>query len=116
MLDTISAKELDRYVEDSGALIVDLRAPEEYEMGHIRGALNIWPEEIRTFRPGKDRVLILYCDRGGVSMEAARRLDKRGYRVKSVVGGYHAYRGDQIVTGKRPGSRAHRTAVFSPGL
>lgn len=116
MLDTISAKELDRYVDDLGALIVDLRAPEEYEMGHIRGALNVWPEEIRTFRPGKDRVLILYCDRGGVSMEAARRLDKRGYQVKSVVGGYHAYRGDQIVTGKRPGSRAHRMAVFSPGL
>ena len=100
MLETIPAKELDRYIHDSRVLIVDLRIEEEYEAGHIAGALNIPPREFELLRPGKDRLLILYCDRGGFSLEAARRLSERGYQVKSVVGGYRAYRGENIVTGK----------------
>ena len=33
-------------------------------------------------------------------MAVGRRLSEQGYRVKSVVGGFHAYRGTQIVTGR----------------
>ena len=102
MLETIPAKELDRYVHDRRVLIVDLRIEEEYEAGHIAGALNIPPRELAGLRPGKDRLLILYCDRGGFSLEAARRMDEKGYQVKSVVGGYRAYRGRNIVTGRYP--------------
>ena len=36
---------------------------------------------------------ILYCDRGGLSMQAARELQEQGYRAISVVGGIQAYRG-----------------------
>ena len=100
MLETIPAKELDRYVHDPRVLIVDLRIREAYEAGHITGALNVPPQELKRLRPGKDRLLILYCDRGGLSREAARRLDEKGYRVKSVVGVYRAYRGKNIVPGE----------------
>ena len=101
MLETIPAKELDQYVYDPLVLIVDLRIEEEYEAGHIAGALNVPPQELMGLRPGNDRMLVLYCGRGGFSLEVARRLAGKGYQVKSVVGGYRAYRGKNIVTGKR---------------
>ena len=102
MLETIPAKELDQYVHDLRVLIVDLRIEEEYEAGHIAGSLNVPPQEFELLSPGKDRLLILYCDRGGFSLEAARRMDEKGYQVKSVVGGYRAYRGRNIVAGRYP--------------
>ena len=105
MLETIPAKEIDQYVRDPHALIVDLRIAEEYEAGHIEGAVHVLPQELGLLRPGKDRLLILYCDRGGLSLEAARRLAYKGYQVKSVVGGYRAYRGINIVTGRWPQER-----------
>ena len=40
---------------------------------------------------GKNRTLILYCDRGGLSMKAANELKEQGYDARSVVGGIEAY-------------------------
>lgn len=96
-MDTISAKELDRYIKDGNALIVDLRPREEYWEGHIRGAVNVPHGNFRTELSGmRDKMIILYCERGGFSMSVARDLERRGYRTKSVVGGIRAYRGENI--------------------
>ncbi len=98
MIETIPAKELDRYVEDRSVLIVDLRSPEEFADGHIRGAVNVpygmFRDELKRRRY---RAVILYCERGGMSMQTARSLAAQGYRAKSVVGGFGAYRGKNIV-------------------
>lgn len=98
MLDTISAKELDWYIEDGGVWLIDLRSEEEYEEKHIKGAVNIPQGELK---PGQHlpqhMPLILYCERGGLSMTIARRLAAKGYRVKTVVGGIHAYQGKYLV-------------------
>ncbi len=37
-------------------------------------------------------MFILYCERGGSSLAAARILERDGLRVKSVVGGIHEYK------------------------
>lgn len=93
-IETISAREIDRYIFDKSYLLVDVRQPAEYRKLHIRGAVCIpyeyLPERIRGL--GKI-VPILYCDRGGLSMQAARDLQEKGYRAISVVGGIKAYRG-----------------------
>ena len=47
----------------------------------------------------KDKILILYCDRGGASMQAARSLARAGCRTRSVIGGFAAYRGRNLVSG-----------------
>lgn len=95
----IAAKELDRCVRDESAFIIDLRIPEEYRRYHIRGAVNIPYERLeRTLGFPDNRTLILYCERGSVSMAAARKLAARGYRVKTVIGGIHAYRGSFGIT------------------
>ena len=41
---------------------------------------------------------ILYCERGGISLMAAKHLGNEGYHVKTVVGGILAYRGRYLET------------------
>lgn len=97
-MDTISAKELDWYVQDGRTLIVDLRPREDFRKMHIRGAVNVPQGNFRTELYGrKEEVIILYCERGALSMAVARELEQRGYRTKSVVGGIRAYRGKHLV-------------------
>ena len=111
--ETIPASELDLFVTEERGIIIDLRPREEYALRHIRGAQNLSYEELeqyleQTAEQGgtvclplpKDEELILYCERGAVSMAAARELADLGYRVRSVVGGIRAYRGKYLVTGK----------------
>ena len=101
-VETISAKMLDYYVDRRDALIIDLREREAYAHSHVKGAVNMPYAEIdehTTFSNGK--TLVLYCDRGGASMAAAREFVRRGYRTRSVIGGFTAYRGRNLVSGDR---------------
>lgn len=100
MLETVPAKLLDVYAQEENALVIDLRSPKEYQSGHIRGAVNVPMGQFADEWPERGRTLVLYCDRGAMSMAVGRGLSEQGYRVKSVVGGFHAYRGTQIVTGQ----------------
>ncbi|MDY3250062.1 MAG: rhodanese-like domain-containing protein [Candidatus Choladocola sp.] len=105
-METISAKELDRYVQKDGFYIVDLRSPAEFARGHIRGAANVPSGRFRKELEGmKNRAIILYCERGGFSMAVARELEKEGYHTISVVGGIRAYRGTNIVRGQQERKR-----------
>lgn len=97
-IETISAKMLDYYVGRRDAFIIDLRVPQEYKAGHIRGAVNVPYETLDDYQGfPKDKLLILYCDRGGASLDAAKRLVKQGYQTRSVIGGMQAYRGRNLV-------------------
>lgn len=96
-METISAKEIDRYVFDKRYLLVDVRQPAEYRLQHIRGAVCIPHERLsERIRGLGNTIPVLYCDRGGLSMQAARELEEQGYQVISVVGGIQAYRGKQL--------------------
>ncbi|MCC8105002.1 MAG: rhodanese-like domain-containing protein [Clostridiales bacterium] len=99
-METISAKELDWYVNKKGYLIVDLRPYEEFARGHIRGAVSAPEGKFGAWlRKGQGMdTLILYCDRGAMSMSVARMLEKQGWETKTVVGGIHAYRGENLVS------------------
>lgn len=96
-IDTISAEELDVYVGRQDAIIIDLRDVEEYEISHLKTAINIPYREIQKCRRlPKGKLLVLYCSRGSSSLFAARELMKMGYRVKSVVGGIRCYKGSNL--------------------
>lgn len=97
-IETISAKMLDYYVGRSDALIIDLRERETYRKVHIKSAVNIPYEELEEKKDLPiDKVLVFYCDRGGASMAAARKFVRKGYRTRSVIGGFDAYRGRNLV-------------------
>lgn len=97
-VETISAKMLDEYVGRRDAVIIDLRKKEEFLREHVRTARNIPYEELEkgAVLP-ENKLLILYCDRGGASLKAARKLAEEGYRTRSVIGGFLAYRGRNLV-------------------
>lgn len=97
-VETISAKMLDYYVGRSDAFIIDLRDEEEYRASHVKSAHNIPYDEFeegRSFPRGK--ILVLYCERGGASLKAAKLLAQKGYQTRSVIGGFQAYRGRNLV-------------------
>ena len=52
--ENISTGRLDYYVENSGAVFIDLRSRQEYEKMHIKDAVNIPFEEMERRISGED--------------------------------------------------------------
>ena len=98
--DTIKTNDIINYIGKPNVLIIDLRDKDEYNAGNIPTAVNIPYEEIEEKKPylQLNNLLIFYCDRGNISLLAARDLMKDGYNIKSLYGGIHAYRGKLIKT------------------
>lgn len=75
----ISTAEARRLVEQ-GALLVDVRTPEEYADGHIEGALNIplseLPNRVDELRGSN---VVLYCRSGNRSHAAQQLLKEQGF-------------------------------------
>lgn len=93
--ETIRAKDVVNYIGKSNVQIIDLRSRSEYKRGHIPTAVNI---PYKEFDSKKSQLslfddIILYCDRGNLSIFLARDLEKEGYHVKNLYGGMSAYRG-----------------------
>lgn len=88
----IYPKDIRRLQQERGAVVIDLRDRSAYMRGHYPGAVN-YPEQeaadIGSKLSGR-RFYILYCEHGGGSMQLARDLGKKGFRVGTVVGGWEA--------------------------
>ena len=94
-IENIAAYELDNYLarNKERCVLIDVRDKMKYEKQHIGGAINIPYRDIQAgeFDISNSKIIVLYCDRGGLSMAAARYLSKQGYNVKNVVGGLKNY-------------------------
>ncbi len=78
-------------VED---FLVDVRTPEEFELGSIRGAINIPIDEIRKRLAEfpKGRKIYVFCQVGLRGYLASRILTQNGYPdVFNLTGGYKLY-------------------------
>jgi rhodanese-related sulfurtransferase len=93
--ETIKTNDITKYIGKANVLIIDLRDREEYMTGHIPTAVNIPYEELeeKKFNLQRNNLLIFYCERGNISLLAARDLMKDGYNIKSLYGGLRAYHG-----------------------
>lgn len=91
--ETIKANEVSYYIDRQNVFIIDLRDKEDYIKGHIPSAVNIPYDDLEheRHRFNRNALLILYCDRGHISLMAARDLMKYGYHIKSIYGGIQAY-------------------------
>lgn len=104
VIDTISVTDLPYYMDDAGAVLVDVRETVERERdGGIPGSVHA-PRGLLEFQADpespayndalqpEDRI-ILYCGTGGRSALAAKTLLDMGYdNVASLGGGYAAWR------------------------
>lgn len=80
-----------------GALLLDVREPDEWAQGSPQGAARIGRPflefQIETIAPTPDTRVIVLCESGGRSLFVADGLKRMGYRsVASVAGGYRAWR------------------------
>lgn len=95
----ISAKDAQGHL-GHGAMVIDVRSPEEFASGHLTTAINIPLDEIGTALPrqvkDKHRVILLHCQSGMRSGIAVKKLQGLGYtrvfnlgslaRAKEIVG------------------------------
>ena len=95
-MEPVSARELERRIRDGDVTVIDVRPSEEYEAGHIPGALSVPVEQLKRGRsaPPKSREVVAYC-RGRYcvyAVEAVTLLRKRGYRARRLMDGFPAWR------------------------
>ena len=80
--------------QDSGAVLVDVREPHEWQEGHARGARHIPLGELsrRSGELRTDGEILLICRSGNRSRTAAQLLQRTGFeRVVNVRGGIVAW-------------------------
>jgi len=78
----------------AGAFLIDVREPSEFKTGHAPGAKNISVEVIGNklgLIPIERQVLVI-CQSGMRSSQAATLLALNGYNVKNVAGGMAGWR------------------------
>jgi molybdopterin/thiamine biosynthesis adenylyltransferase/rhodanese-related sulfurtransferase len=86
-IDALEAQRLD------GALFVDVREQDEWEQGHIPGAVHVprgyLESRIEGVAPDRSAPVVLYCASGNRSVFAARALQELGYeRATSLTHGF----------------------------
>ena len=76
---------------DSERVLLDVRTVEEYERGHLKGAINIPVDDLRNQLDAlpEEREIWVYCQAGIRGYVAQRILMQRGFsRVYNLSGGY----------------------------
>ena len=92
------AREIIEEDTDHEYLIVDVRTQEEYDKGHIPGAMLLPLADIREGNvdalPDKDQAMMVYCWTGRRSEDSAILLVDMGYKNVYDIGGFIDWTGD----------------------
>ena len=74
-------------------LLIDVRTVQEFDSGHIAGAVNIPVEslESRLSEVPRDQTIVVYCRSGNRSAQAARILTQAGYTGIYDLGGLNTW-------------------------
>ena len=89
---------------DSDYILLDVRRYDEFEEGHIPGAINIPNESIGTEEiaelPDKNQTIYVYCRSGNRSKQASQKLVDLGYTDVIEFGGIIDY-SEEIEKGRQ---------------
>jgi len=92
------AKEM--MAKDDGHVIVDVRREDEYNAGHIPGAIRVTNEDIGDTMPEElpdlNQIILVYCRSGRRSKEASEKLAKIGYTNVYEFGGIIDWDGEVV--------------------
>ena len=91
-LEPIPAEELLARAKKGLVTVLDVRPPEEYAAGHVRGAINVPMEKLADYlaKLPKRLEIVAYC-RGPyclMSFEAVAMLRKRGWKARRLEDGF----------------------------
>jgi rhodanese-related sulfurtransferase/DNA-binding transcriptional ArsR family regulator len=95
-LEPVPAKELWQRVRQGLVTVLDVRPPEEYIQGHIRGAINVPLAELKKIlhQLPADQEVVAYC-RGPycvLAYEAVQILRKNGIKARRMEDGFPEWR------------------------
>ncbi|MGI6405305.1 MAG: FAD-dependent oxidoreductase [Syntrophaceticus sp.] len=96
-MDVIHWHEIE-YLDQESTLLVDVRLPVEYRVGHLADAVNIPLQVMREHLSElpKDKEIILYCQVGFRAYLAYRILVQNGFKkVRNLSGGWLTYKAVQ---------------------
>jgi molybdopterin/thiamine biosynthesis adenylyltransferase/rhodanese-related sulfurtransferase len=117
-VDPVEAREL---FESGDPVIVDVREQDEWDEGHIRGAVHIprgnLESRIEAAAPDHERAIVLYCASGSRSAFAAKTLGELGYEdVASLTGGFTDWKRNGFPVELSAGLDAPKRARYSRHL
>ena len=87
---------IEEYKRTAGAVLLDVRTPQEYQEGHIPESKNVPLQQldnIVSVAKNKDIPLFVYCYSGSRSRQATGMLQRMGYSKVNNIGGIAAYSG-----------------------
>ena len=92
---------LDRLDDPDAPLVLDVRTPEEYQRGHVPGAINIPYQQVgaRLTELGavNGRDIVVYCEAGPRAQRAEMTLKQAGFeRVYELEGDMAAWRQNRM--------------------
>ena len=94
----ITSDEAKKMMETEKTIVVDVRSLEEYNEGHIPGAIVIPNESIGTEQPKElpdlEQVILVYCRSGNRSRQASQKLADMGYTNVYEFGGIKDWTGE----------------------
>ena len=85
-----------QFRQTDGAVLVDVRTPEEYRDGHVPGSINVSLQQIEDIDlevSDMSTPLFVYCRSGARSRQATALLIEMGYEDVHNIGGILDYHG-----------------------
>src|SRR2546430_17625348 len=97
---SVTPQELIRLM-NQGALLLDLRPPQQYQAGHLAGARQMSGEQILkaadTLKKHREKPVVVYDDTGSLATAAAPHLAAQGFTPPFTLrGGLAAWRADNL--------------------
>jgi rhodanese-related sulfurtransferase len=97
---SISSQDLIRLM-NQGALVLDIRKPDEFAQGHVNGAKHLSSDQILTagenFKRFKEKPVVVYCDSGSLAAAAVRQLNEQGFtKAFTLRGGFSGWRAENL--------------------
>ncbi len=120
-IDEVDATRARELVDAGEPLVVDVREQDEWDEGHIPGAVHIprgnLESRIERAAPDPTRPIIVYCSAGNRSAFAAKTLGELGYQdVVSLSGGFTDWKRNGFPVQLQAGLDAPRRARYSRHL
>ncbi|MBR9858829.1 MAG: rhodanese-like domain-containing protein [Gammaproteobacteria bacterium] len=94
-------------INKQNAVVVDVRAAEEFRKGHIAGAINVPAAQLKAnnlnlIEKYQDKPVILVCETGMTTSSVGRLLTKAGFKqVHALRGGMADWRTQNLPVTKR---------------
>jgi rhodanese-related sulfurtransferase len=95
-INTVSQAEAAKMHREMAALFVDVRQKDQYDAGHIKGAIHIPMDDFEIGHPqlpkNYDQSIVTVCNKGNLSMSGMLILKSIGYKnTRSLNGGTTAW-------------------------